>query len=121
VTIIGGCPADPADIKCCTKASCANTSEGNCRWTSDCAGTSITNQCPGPSQMLCCSSSATGFGGYSAPTFPPAGTCKYDAVKGAKKVVAAFPGRVRQIYCTGDCGKGVDFMCSDGDGVGCYS
>ncbi|KAK4150199.1 peptidase M24, structural domain-containing protein [Chaetomidium leptoderma] len=127
VTVTGRCPADPAGIKCCTKASCANTSAGNCRWKSDCAGSSVSNKCPGPSQMMCCSSSATGFGGYKAPSIPAVGGCKSVAVSGAKKVVAAFPGHVREIGCTRGCacpgtsdhccGKAVDFMCSDGGGV----
>ncbi|KAK4033592.1 peptidase M24, structural domain-containing protein [Parachaetomium inaequale] len=127
VTVSGACPADSADIKCCTKASCANTSAGNCRWASDCAGRSVANQCPGPAQMKCCSSGATGLGGYAAPAVPPVGACKTVAVNGAKKVVAAFPGRVRQVYCTRDCacpgtsdhccGKAIDFMCSDSGGV----
>ncbi|KAK4143172.1 uncharacterized protein C8A04DRAFT_29190 [Dichotomopilus funicola] len=127
ITIAGGCPADAADIKCCTKASCSNTSAGNCRWQSDCAGSSVANQCPGPAQMKCCSSAATGFGGYAAPAFPAVGACKAVAVTGAKTLVAAWPGRVRQIYCTRDCacpgtsdhccGKAIDFMCSDGGGI----
>jgi hypothetical protein len=79
--------------------------------------------------MKCCSSSATGFGGYGAPAIPSVGACKSVAVSGAQKVVAAWPGRVRQIYCTRDCacpgtsdhccGKAIDFMCSDGGGVSC--
>ncbi|KAK3295266.1 peptidase M24, structural domain-containing protein [Chaetomium fimeti] len=127
VSISGACPADASNIKCCTKASCANGSAGNCRWQSDCGGKSVSNKCPGPSQMKCCSSGTTGFGGYKAPAFPAVGACKSVAVSGAKKVVAAWKGRVRQIYCTRDCacpgtsdhccGKAIDFMCSDGGGV----
>ncbi|KAK5657546.1 hypothetical protein OQA88_3119 [Cercophora sp. LCS_1] len=126
-TISGACPADASDIKCCSKTSCANGSSGNCRWQSDCGGTVVSNQCPGPAQMKCCSSTATGFGGYSAPTIPAVGACQSVAVSGAQKVVAAWPGRVREIYCTRACacpgtsdhccGKAIDFMCSDGGGV----
>ncbi|KAK3315730.1 hypothetical protein B0H66DRAFT_270187 [Apodospora peruviana] len=125
VTISGACPWDSGDIKCCTKASC--NSGGNCRWTSDCAGTSASNFCPGPSGFKCCSSSATGFGGYSTPAYPAVGACKQVAVDGAKTIVAAWPGRVRQIYCTRDCacpgdsdhccGKATDMMCSDAGGT----
>ncbi|OHE91848.1 hypothetical protein CORC01_12856 [Colletotrichum orchidophilum] len=124
-TIDGACPADASNIKCCTKASCGGG--GNCRWTSDCAGTSASNQCPGPSGFKCCSSTATGFGGYSSPSVPSVGACKQVAVNGAKKIIAAFPGRVRQVYCTRDCtcpgdsdhccGKATDMMCSDAGGV----
>jgi len=131
VTITGGCPSDPSDVKCCSKTTCANGSSGNCRWTSDCAGTTVSNQCPGPSAFKCCSSNASGFGGYSAPTIPTAGTssgaCKAVSVSGAQKVVAAWPGRVREIFCTRACacpgtsdhccGKAIDLMCSDGGGV----
>ena len=128
-TIDGACPWDAAGIKCCTKASCSNGSSGNCRWASDCAGSVVANQCPGPAAMKCCSSSATGFGGYSAPSVPAIGGCKAAAVNGANKVIAAFPGRVREIGCTRSCtcgasgasdhccGKAIDFMCSDGGGV----
>lgn len=129
ITIDGACPADPAGIKCCSKATCANGSAGNCRWQSDCAGTSVSGLCPGPAQMKCCSSSATGFGGYSAPSVPAIGSCKANAVNGAKKVIAAFPGRVREIGCVRACtcgasgasdhccGMAIDFMCSDAGGV----
>lgn len=126
-TISGACPADPANVKCCTKASCAHGSAGNCRWSSDCGGTTKAGLCPGPAQMKCCSSAKTGFGGYKAPRIPGVGACKAVAVNGAKKVVAAFPGRVREVFCTRQCscpgtsdhccGKAIDFMCSDGGGV----
>ncbi|KAK0725109.1 hypothetical protein B0H67DRAFT_569591 [Lasiosphaeris hirsuta] len=125
--IAGACPADAAGIRCCFKTPCANGASGNCRWTSDCAGTTVANQCPGPSGMKCCSSSATGFGGYSAPTMPAVGACQAVAVSGATAVVAAWPGRVREIGCvrscacpgTSDhcCGKAVDLMCSDAGGT----
>ncbi|KAK3985820.1 hypothetical protein QBC44DRAFT_403706 [Cladorrhinum sp. PSN332] len=127
VTVDGACPADPAGVKCCSKASCANGASGNCRWQSDCGGTSVSGLCPGPAQMKCCSSTATGFGGYSAPTIPAVGGCKAVAVNGARALVNAFPGRVREIFCTRACacpgtsdhccGKAIDFMCSDGGGV----
>ncbi|KAF2257897.1 hypothetical protein CC78DRAFT_563255 [Lojkania enalia] len=128
VSISGACPSDPADVKCCSKPSCG-ASPGNCRWTSDCAASSLSNLCPGPSGFKCCQSSAQGFGGYSAPTIPAVGGCKQVSVDGAKKVVAAFPGRVREIGCTRACacnanptsdhccGKAVDLMCSDAGGT----
>ncbi|KAK5655231.1 hypothetical protein OQA88_5798 [Cercophora sp. LCS_1] len=130
-SITGFCPSDPAGIRCCFKKSCSNGSSGNCRWQSDCAGSSVSNQCPGPSQMKCCSSAATGFGGYSAPKIPAvaSGGCTKVAVDGAKAVVDNFPGRVREIGCKRTCactstpesdhccGKAIDFMCSDGGGV----
>ncbi|ESU08885.1 hypothetical protein FGSG_04239 [Fusarium graminearum PH-1] len=102
---------------CITDAACSSA-----------GGTSISaaGQCPGPSQMKCCSSAATGFGGYSAPTIPAVGACKAVSVNAAKKVVAAFPGRIREIGCKRDCscpgssdhccGLATDFMCSDGGG-----
>lgn len=126
-SIAGACPADPAGIRCCFKNSCPNGASGNCRWTSDCAGTSVSGVCPGPSAMKCCSSTATGFGGYSAPAIPAVGACQAVAVSGANQLVAAWPGRVRQIYCTRACacpgtsdhccGKAIDFMCSDAGGT----
>ncbi|KAM0285893.1 hypothetical protein ACHAO9_008485 [Fusarium lateritium] len=122
--ISGACPADAANIKCCSKPTC---SSGNCRWSSDCTGTSASGHCPGPAQMKCCSAGGTGFGGYSAPTIPAVGACKQVAVDASKKVVAAFPGRVREIGCkracdcpgSSDhcCGLATDFMCSDAGGV----
>ncbi|KAF5962898.1 hypothetical protein FBULB1_13755 [Fusarium bulbicola] len=121
--ISGACPADAANIKCCSKPTC---SSGNCRWSSDCAGTSASNQCPGPAQMKCCSSAATGFGGYSAPAIPAVGACKQVSVDAAKVVVNQFPGRIREIGCKRDCscpgssdhccGLATDFMCSDAGG-----
>lgn len=66
--------------------------------------------------------------------FPTVGACKAVSVDGAKKVVAAWPGRVREIGCIRDgcgptcegnesdhcCGMAVDFMCSDAGGVNPY-
>lgn len=48
----GFCPDDPADIKCCTKPDCG--SGGNCRWTSQCSGSSQAGLCPGPADFKCC-------------------------------------------------------------------
>jgi hypothetical protein len=125
VTITGACPTDPDNVKCCSKTSCG--SGGNCRWNSDCAGTRASNLCPGPGSFQCCSSSAQGFGGYSSPTIPAVGACKQKAVNGAKAIVAAFPGWIREIgcirncACPGDsdhcCGLATDMMCSDAGGV----
>ncbi|KAF2752205.1 D-alanyl-D-alanine carboxypeptidase [Sporormia fimetaria CBS 119925] len=124
VTSSGGCPRDPADVKCCAKPTCG-ASPGNCRWSSDCAGSSLSGLCPGPSGFKCCQSSATGFGGYAAPKIPAVGPCKQVSVDGAKRVVAQFPGRIRDIGCVRACdcsasgasdhccGKAVDLMCSD--------
>ena len=122
--INGACPWDASNIKCCSKPKCG--SGGNCRWTSDCTGTSVSNQCPGPGGFKCCSAGGTGFGGYAAPKIPAVGGCKQVAVDGAKKIVAAWPGRVREIFCTRDCvcgsgsehccGKATDMMCSDAGG-----
>lgn len=127
VSITGACPSDPENVRCCTKASCSNGSGGNCRWTSDCAGSTASNQCPGPSQFKCCSSTASGFGGYDAPKLPAVGACKSVAVSGARKVVAAWPGRIRAVVCARDCacrsgfehccGTATDFECSDSAGV----
>ncbi|KID93844.1 D-alanyl-D-alanine carboxypeptidase, partial [Metarhizium majus ARSEF 297] len=126
-TVTGACPADGADIKCCSKARCGPECAGNCRWQSDCAGSSTANLCPGPAQMQCCSSRGPGFGGYAAPAIPPVGDCKPSSVEGAKKIVAAFPGRVWDVGCKRDCecpgtsdhccGLASDMMCSDGYGV----
>ncbi|RYP14491.1 hypothetical protein DL765_006327 [Monosporascus sp. GIB2] len=130
-SITGACPWDPAGIRCCTKPSCSNGSNGNCRWRSDCAGSVAANQCPGPSAFRCCSSKATGFGGYAAPRIPSVGSCKANAVAGARAVVRAFPGRVREIGCfrancdcsDSDhcCGNAIDFMCSDAGGAATMS
>ncbi|KAF9764353.1 hypothetical protein IL306_002820, partial [Fusarium sp. DS 682] len=117
-----------ANVKCCSKPRCRNGPSGNCRWASDCAGSSSpSNLCPGPAAFKCCNSSAPGFGGYLAPRIPTVGACKKVAVDGAKKIVAKFPGRVREIGCKRDCpctpdhdhccGKATDMMCSDSGGV----
>ena len=56
--ISNACPGTPDDIKCCTKASCGDG--GNCRWTSQCSGTTVPNLCPGPSSFECCEPSSGG-------------------------------------------------------------
>ncbi|KAH7324925.1 hypothetical protein B0I35DRAFT_476127 [Stachybotrys elegans] len=128
-SITGACPADASDIRCCSLPTCG--SGGNCRWNSDCAGTSQTGLCPGPSQFRCCSSSATGWGGYGSPTIPAVGACRSVAVNGARAIVAAFPGRVREVFCIRDCacpgtsdhccGLATDMMCADSGGAATLS
>jgi len=127
-TISGACPWDSATVKCCSKKPClSGDSTSRCAWQSDCPGTSSSGLCPGPSQFKCCNSDVNGWGGYAAPTFPSTSSgCKATAISGAKKVVAAWPGRVRQIYCIRDCacpgtsehccGMAIDFMIADGGG-----
>ncbi|EXL66485.1 hypothetical protein FOPG_17337 [Fusarium oxysporum f. sp. conglutinans race 2 54008] len=129
--INGACPWDTANVKCCSKPRCRNGPSGNCRWASDCAGSSSpSNLCPGPAAFKCCNSSAPP-GGYPPPRIPTVGACKKVAVDGAKKIVAKFPGRVREIGCkwgcpcTPDrdhcCGKATDIMCSDSLGAATMS
>ena len=127
-TVDGACPWDASDVKCCTKDPCHEGGDWNCRFQSDCAGSTVSNQGPGPGQFMCCDTEKNGFGGYSAPSIPPVGACKSVAVSGAKKIVDAFPGRVREVFCIRDCactssgsdhccGKATDMMCADGGGV----
>ncbi|TLS25755.1 hypothetical protein PpBr36_07925 [Pyricularia pennisetigena] len=126
-TIDGACPADAASIKCCSKPSCGASKAGNCRWTSDCDAKSQSNQCPGPGGFKCCSSDDEGFGGYAEPVLPPVSPkCLQVARDGAGKIVEAWPGRIRQVYCARDCqcgegsdhccGRATDMMCSDAGG-----
>ena len=70
---------------------------------------------------------ASSFGGYGKPIWSLGAKCQALPEASAKKIVAKFPGRIRQIYCTRGCacgsgsdhccGKAVDLMCSDGGGV----
>ena len=123
--ISNACPGTPDDVKCCTKTSCG--SGGNCRWTSQCSTSTVSGLCPGPDDFKCCVPDSQGSGGYPPPAIPPVGACKQRAVDGAKKVVAAQPGKVREIYCIRDCacpgtsdhccGLAIDYMCSSAGGV----
>ncbi|KAL8858866.1 MAG: hypothetical protein Q9178_004544 [Gyalolechia marmorata] len=123
-SITGACPGTPTDIRCCTKTSCGNG--GNCRFSSQCSTNTLSGLCPGPADFKCCVPGGTSSG-YPTPAIPPVGACKQRAVDGAKKVVAALPGTVRQIYCTRDCacpgtsehccGLAIDYMCSSAGGV----
>ncbi|KAF2832356.1 hypothetical protein CC86DRAFT_281256 [Ophiobolus disseminans] len=126
-TTDNACPSDPSDVKCCSKPKCG-ASPGNCRWTSDCAGSSVANQCPGPGAFKCCQSAAQGFGGYDKPSPPTtAQQCKQVAIDGAKWVVGQFDGRIKSTGCYRPncdceksdhcCGKAIDFMCSDSGGA----
>ncbi|MCJ1466256.1 hypothetical protein MMC07_004875 [Pseudocyphellaria aurata] len=91
--ITGACPGLPNDIKCCTKTACG--SGGNCRWTSQCSGTTVSNLCPGPAGFKCCVPSTSPAGQYPTPAFPAVGACKQKSVDGARKIVAGNPGKVR--------------------------
>lgn len=124
--ISNACPDTPDDVKCCTKTQCSGN--GNCRWTSSCSGSTISNQCPGPASFKCCVQKATSEAGYPPPTLPLVGACKAKAVKGADIIVKGNPGKVRQIYCTRKCecgkdpsdhccGMATDMMCSSAGGV----
>jgi len=142
-SVTGACPADPANIRCCTKAICTKSAQyldldqhdqlhvsllagGNCRWQSDCAGKSESGLCPGPDQFKCCDSASNGFGGYGDPK-EHYGRCQQVAINGAKAIIRAWPKRVREVFCIRDCGSGdssdhcngkaTDMMCSDGGGV----
>ncbi|KAL8846553.1 MAG: hypothetical protein Q9221_008360 [Calogaya cf. arnoldii] len=125
------CQGLPDDVRCCTKTSCGTG--GNCRFANTCAsGNTITNQCPGPADFKCCLPGGTtpppSGGGYPTPRVPAVGACKAPAVNGAQKVIAALPGKVREVFCIRDCacpgssehccGMAIDFMCTDGGGVG---
>lgn len=48
----GFCPDDASDVKCCIKPDCGTG--GNCRWTSQCSGSSQAGLCPGPADFKCC-------------------------------------------------------------------
>ena len=127
--ISGACPGTPDNIKCCTKTSCG--SNGNCRFTSQCSGSTLTGLCPGPADFKCCvPGSGGGNGGgtsFPAPKIPAVGACKARSVDAAKAIVKAFPGKVREIGCKRDCGcpgdsehccgMATDLMCSSGGGV----
>ena len=59
----GLCPDDPTDIKCCVKPSCG--SGGNCRFESQCSGSSQSGLCPGPADFKCCIAGGGDGGGGS--------------------------------------------------------
>ncbi|EFQ97389.1 hypothetical protein MGYG_00429 [Nannizzia gypsea CBS 118893] len=123
--ISNACPGLPADIKCCSKTSCGNG--GNCRFVSTCStGNTQAGLCPGPTNFQCCLPKGTGGGTFPPPKFPAVGRCKKTAVDGAKKIVAANPGKVREIFCIRDCpcpsnsehccGLATDMMCTSAGG-----
>ncbi|RPA92699.1 hypothetical protein L873DRAFT_1817221 [Choiromyces venosus 120613-1] len=114
---VGFCPNDPADIRCCTKTACG--SGGNCRWTNECSGTSVSNQCPGPGGFKCCQPSSGG----SIPTIP-ANKCKPHVVSNGYIILNQFPGKVHTVWCyankPGDHGTGtaLDLMVQDRNIIG---
>ncbi|KAK4100210.1 hypothetical protein N658DRAFT_516888 [Parathielavia hyrcaniae] len=53
-TINGGCPNDPADVKCCVMYECYGD-ESMCQWTNTlCDGPWRSGHCPGGSNYKCC-------------------------------------------------------------------
>ncbi|KAF8472843.1 hypothetical protein BDZ91DRAFT_715892 [Kalaharituber pfeilii] len=111
----GYCPNDPEDVKCCTKTVCGQN--GNCRWTSQCSGTIVSNLCPGPNGFKCC---------QNAPPIPtiPANNCKSHVVTSGYKILEQFPGYVHTVWCyankPGDHGLGLalDFMIPNRAAIG---
>ena len=132
-SIVGACPGTPANIRCCTKASCANG--GSCQWTNQCSGTTQSGLCPGPTNFQCClagtgtspNPGGPGVGPFPPPRIPSVGACQLSAVNGARALVAQFPGKVREMGCKRDCpcpsnsehccGLAIDYMCSPAAGV----
>lgn len=124
--IDNACPDTPDDVKCCIKASCGNNG-GTCKWTNQCSsGDTQSGLCPGPNDFKCCLPKGSD-GPWPTPAFPAVGECKKKSVDGAKKIVSAHKGKVRQIYCIRQCvdptssehcvGLAVDLMCSRAGGV----
>lgn len=100
------CPGTAEDIKCCTKTACGTGDKGNCRFTSSCSsGVTENNKCPGPDSFKCCMpAGGGGGGGGDGPTIPTTSSgCKQVAIDGAKDVVDAFPGKIKEIGCIRKC------------------
>ncbi|KAJ6595899.1 hypothetical protein DFH09DRAFT_1259068 [Mycena vulgaris] len=53
-SLVGLCPNDPNNVRCCVKAPCAPGGGGTCRFSNTCGGTSLTGFCPGPNNFKCC-------------------------------------------------------------------
>ncbi|KAJ6534320.1 hypothetical protein B0H19DRAFT_964674 [Mycena capillaripes] len=53
-SLVGLCPSDIPNLRCCVKAPCAPGGGGICRFNNTCAGTSLTGFCPGPNNFKCC-------------------------------------------------------------------
>ncbi|KAI9800263.1 MAG: hypothetical protein M1833_003377 [Piccolia ochrophora] len=87
----GFCPNDPADVKCCTRTSCGS-SGGNCRWASQCSGTTQTGLCPGPADFKCCNP-----GGGSPPGGGTPGTSK-DLSPNGVTFISGFEGFRSNFY-----------------------
>ncbi|KAI4143799.1 MAG: hypothetical protein L6R39_004450 [Caloplaca ligustica] len=87
----GFCPDDPANVKCCTKSSCG--SGGDCRWTASCtSGTTLSGQCPGPTDFKCCVPKSGGGGGSG-------GTAtKHDLSANGAAFIAGFEGFRANFY-----------------------
>lgn len=85
----GFCPNDPSDIKCCTKPDCG--AGGNCRWTSQCSGTSQAGLCPGPADFKCCLKSDGGSPGGGTST-------SHDLSANGVKFIESFEGWNANFY-----------------------
>ncbi|EER25524.1 hypothetical protein D8B26_000167 [Coccidioides posadasii str. Silveira] len=121
--INNACPGTPQNIKCCTKTKCGDG--GNCRFTDKCSsGNILSGQCPGPASFKCCLPKELSGRGrtFPKPRIPSVGACKRTSVNGAKKIVAAQRGKIREIGCYRRCrcpsnsehccGLAVDLMCT---------
>ncbi|EEQ30456.1 hypothetical protein McanCB56680_003836 [Microsporum canis] len=118
--ISDACPGLPQGIQCCTKTPCG--SGGDCRFIADCSSGNIQpGLCPGPSNFQCCMPESGGCT-FPPPKIPAVGKCKQTAVDGAKMIVKAHPGFVREVFCIRDCpcpsksdhccGLATDMMCT---------
>lgn len=104
--ISNACPGTPTDIKCCSKAACG--SGGRCQFENTCTnGNILSNLCPGPAAFKCCESKSGGEGGgdghYPAPKYPKNPPCQAVTIAGTKKILAKFPGAVRELFCMRGC------------------
>ncbi|KAK0629401.1 hypothetical protein B0T17DRAFT_589194 [Bombardia bombarda] len=85
--------------------------------TSSGGGLTISGACPADTADVSCAAASPA----------PLALVSRVSIDGADTVVAAFPGRIREIFCTRDCdcpgtsdhccGKATDLMCSDAGGT----
>jgi len=110
--VSGKCPNDPANIKCCNKNCSYNGKSGQCKFKSQCKGTTYSGLCPGGNDFLCCIDTPTPNPNPSTTTENSSYGSMSPKFNGTKLNRSEFVTKV-QSYCKSNSGSLAAAMCNN--------